>query len=526
MKVLKKHRVKKIQREIFSTLMILVTFMTIITAVFSIWVNLNTEKKNLDENLKNIAQAVSQSDIVISELEGSEKDVEDITCTYLDTMKKSMSNIDVISIVDNKNIRNYHTNKELINTHYDGTVPDFEKFGYSAYVESSKGPSGSQRRAYAPVYDSNGNYIGFVIAVMLNRNINRIIFNTIFIHIVCTAGVIAFAVLLSYILSNRIKKQLLGYEPDTFTAMFSIRDNILESLEEGLVVVDKDQKLIYMNKSAEKMLEGQNDIVNNMCLKNTVEKGEKNLHMPLHFIENADIIADNIPIMENGSIEGALCILRDRTELTRIAEDLSGVRFLVESMRANNHDFTNKLHVILGLIQMGKTQEASEYITNLTSIQQSFIHRIMKDIDDPSVAALLIGKYSRSAELNVQFSIEKGSHLHRDDISLPSCDLITIIGNLIENALDSLNSTTKQPKQLSIGIFTQPHAMIINVDDTGMGIPDDIKEDIFKNGFSTKGEGRGTGLYIVNSLIKKYNGTISVESEKDTGTSFTVTLTD
>ena len=150
----------------------------------------------------------------------------------------------------------------------------------------------------------------------------------------------------------------------------------------------------------------------------------------------------------------------------------------------------------------------------------------MKDIDDPSVAALLIGKYSRSAELNVQFSIEKGSHLHRDDISLPSCDLITIIGNLIENALDSLNSTTKQPKQLSIGIFTQPHAMIINVDDTGMGIPDDIKEDIFKNGFSTKGEGRGTGLYIVNSLIKKYNGTISVESEKDTGTSFTVTLTD
>ena len=104
-----------------------------------------------------------------------------------------------------------------------------------------------------------------------------------------------------------------------------------------------------------------------------------------------------------------------------------------------------------------------------------------------------------------------------------------IIGNLIENALDSLDSldsASGQPKQLSIGIFTQPHAMIINVDDTGTGISDDIRDEIFKNGFSTKGEGRGTGLYIVNELIKKYNGTVSLESEPDTGTTFTVTLTD
>lgn len=525
MKVLKKRPVKKIQREIFSTLMILVSFMTIIIVFFSIWVNLSTEKRSLDENLKNIAQAVSQSSIVQTELENSGKPVADITCTYLDTMKHSMSNIDVISLVDSSNIRNYHTNKELINTVYDGTVPDFEKHSFSAYVESNTGPSGSQRRAYAPVFDDEGNYCGFVIAVMLNTSINRIILSTIFIHLVCTAGVIVFALVLSYVLTKRIKERLLGYEPDTFSAMFSIRDNILESLEEGILAVDKDENILYMNKSAEKMLDGQENIVADMSLGNTLENGERCMHIPLHFVKNSDVVADKIPVMENGKTEGALCILRDRTELTRIAEDLSGVKFLVESMRANNHDFTNKLHVILGLIQMGNNQEASEYITNLTSIQHSFIHRIMKHIEDPTVCALLIGKYSRCAELDVQFSIEKESCLHRDDIALPSGDLVTIIGNLIENALDSLNSTTRQPKQLSIGIFTQPYAMIINVDDTGTGIPDEIKNDIFRNGFSTKGEGRGTGLYIVNELIKKYNGTISVESEVDTGTSFTVTLT-
>jgi len=517
---------KKIQREIFNTMMILVSFMTALIAFISIWVNLVSERKSLDENLKNIAQAVSQSAIVQNEIENRDIVDSDIICTYLYTMERSMSNIDVISLVDRNNVRNYHTNKELIGTDYDGTIPDFKKYGYNAYVENSTGPSGLQRRAYAPVYNDEGEYTGFVITVMLNKNVNKIVLRTIFIHMVCTIGVIILAAFLSDILSERIKERLHGYEPDTFAAMFSIRDNILESLEEGIVAVNKDMKLLYMNKSAEEMLNGQDNIVADMSLENVLKTGQKNLHIPLHFIKNSDIIADKIPVMEDGKTEGVLCILRDRTELTRIAEDLSGTKFLVESMRANNHDFTNKLHVILGLIQMGRTKEASEYITNLTSVQQSFIHRIMKNIEDPNVCALLIGKYSRSAELDVRFSIEKESHLHRKDISLLSVDLVTIIGNLIENALDALNSTDKQPKNLTIGIYTQPHAMIINVDDTGTGISDNVRNKIFENGFSTKGEGRGNGLYIVSELIKKYNGTISVDSEENIGTSFTITLTD
>ena len=207
-------------------------------------------------------------------------------------------------------------------------------------------------------------------------------------------------------------------------------------------------------------------------------------------------------------------------------EDLSGVKYLVESMRANNHDFTNKLHVILGLIQMGRTNEACEYITNITSIQQTVIHSIVKNIDDPSVAALLIGKDSRAAELNIKFTLEGGSRLSRNDISLPSGDLITIIGNLTENAMDSLNEKNELPKELTVGIFTKPHAMIITVDDTGNGISEENREKIFENGFSTKGDGRGTGLHLIKQLIEKHNGTISVESEEGVGTSFTVTLTD
>ncbi len=506
--------------------MILVSFMTVLIAGTSIIVNVQTERKNLDENLKNAAGAISQSSIITEELKNTGTAASELTCSYLDAVKHSMSNIDVISLIDAENIRNYHSGKQLTGTVYDGTIPDFSEHDCSAYVESSTGPSGSQRRAYAPVYDENGQYAGFVIAVMLNTSINRIVLSTVLVHLVCVSGIIVFAVLLSYMLSKRIKQKLLGYEPDTFSTMFIIRDSILDSLEEGIVAADSSGSITYMNSSAAEMLEGQTDISDGIDFRTTIASGIKSLHVPLHFIKNSDIIADKIPVFENGKTEGLICILRDKTELTRIADDLSGVRFLVESMRANNHDFTNKLHVILGLIQMGKTTEACEYITNLTSIQQSFIHRIMKNIEDPNVCALLIGKYSRCAELNVNFIIEKESHLYRDDISLPSGDLVTITGNLIENALDALNESDSTPKQLTVGIFTQPHAMIINVDDTGTGMTDEIKENVFLNGVTTKGEGHGSGLYIVNELIKKHNGTISVESELGAGTSFTVTLTD
>lgn len=175
---------------------------------------------------------------------------------------------------------------------------------------------------------------------------------------------------------------------------------------------------------------------------------------------------------------------------------------------------------------MGNVKEASEYIMHITSIQQTLIHNIMKNIEDPSVAALLIGKYARAAELNIRFTLKSGSKLSRNDISLMSGDLVTIIGNLLEYAMDSMNQITNLTKELSVGIFTEPHAILISVDDTGKGISPENQKRIFENGFSTKGNGRGTGLFVVNNLIKKYGGTISVESESDAGTSFTVTLTD
>ena len=128
-----------------------------------------------------------------------------------------------------------------------------------------------------------------------------------------------------------------------------------------------------------------------------------------------------------------------KKQFLEFAEDLEGTKFLVDSMRANNHDFTNKLHVILGLIQIGEYEKAQSYIENISIIQRETISNVMNSIDNASFAALLIGKIARASECNVKFILDENLHFCSDDIDVPSEALITITGNLIDNALDAMN---------------------------------------------------------------------------------------
>ncbi|MBQ0039247.1 MAG: Spo0B domain-containing protein [Treponema sp.] len=205
-------------------------------------------------------------------------------------------------------------------------------------------------------------------------------------------------------------------------------------------------------------------------------------------------------------------------------EDFEGTKFLVDSMRANNHDFTNKLHVILGLIEIGQYKQAQNYIQNISIIQRETVTFVMHNIENPSLAALLIGKIARASECNVKFLLQENSRYRQEDIDIPSEALVTITGNLIDNALDSMNNSNNKTRELSVGIFTTPAKLLILVQDSGTGIAEGFKEKIFDNGFSTKGTGRGVGLFHTKQLIESLGGEIIVESEVGKGSCFTVKL--
>lgn len=522
---------KGIQHQFFRTQLILIISLSVILGLAGTFINLQFETEKRDRNLQNVATAIARSPILMESHSYIENHIL-ILQEYLDSLKETLDDIDVISIVDKNQIRIYHSTHTLIGTTYDGTIPKFEEPANDYYTVDETGPSGNQRRAYAAIYNEDGEYIGFVMAIMLMENIKQEHLQMFSLFSLITIVVILIELLLSGELSEKIKKSLMGYEPDVFTTMYKMRDSILETLDEGILAINKDGILQFANHAAIRMLKTNEntdwigkdiEIIGDAILSNTMKYGKREFHVN---ISKSDIILDRVPVMENEQIVGAIAILHNQAEYTKLMEDLSGTRYLVDSMRANNHDFTNKLHVILGLIQMEMYDQATAYIQNITLVQRKNISNIMNAIQDPAVAALLIGKLARASELNVKLILREGSYYSSADLHLPSEMLITVIGNLLNNAFESMNEEHEfeTQKELLFGIYSRPGAILITVDDTGSGIsPKDIPH-IFENGYSTKGENRGTGLYQVKTMVENFGGTITVESQEGIGTSFSISF--
>ena len=543
-----KNSLNDIRHEIQRVQLILIIVTTILMSVGGAVVNVNASDKAFDQSLEDTAELISRL------YKFMKNDEPQQLCNYMDSVVQKLPEVDVVSIVDKNNVRLYHTNHSLIHKTYDGTHPDFDSHPYGHYTESDTGPSGPQRRTYCAIYDDNGNYMGFIMTIALKTSIQTVTHKIVLLFLVVTIAAIIIEIAICRAFSRKLKKRLLGYEPDTFSSMFKIRENILESIYDGIIAVDSEKNIQFANKAAKKMLncdtgtgtEGETaeateaqkvsqikqQVFVDKFLSGVMEEGNAMLGLQEETEDGTALMVDCLPIKENDSSEsgGAVAILHDRTEYTRLMEELSGTKYLVDSMRANNHDFTNQLHVILGLIQIGDYDKAVSYIENISIIQRQTLSTVMNAVDNSSFAALLIGKIARASECNVKFILKEGIRFKSSEISVPSEALVTIAGNLIDNALDAMNmqladmGDLNRARELVFGVFTKPGELLITVQDTGCGIPEEIGERIFEKGFSTKGSGRGVGLYHTKQLIESLGGTITFESEKDIGTSFVVSL--
>ena len=540
MKKKRKNSLTDIRHEIQRVQLILIIVTTILMSVGGAVVNVNASDKAFDQNLEETAA-------LITRIYGFMKDAprRDL-CICMDSIADDLADVDVISIVNTDNMRIYHTNHNLIGTEYDGTHPDFSTHKKGFYTESDIGPSGPQRRTYSAIYDDRGNYIGFIMAIMLKTSIRSFTYKIVLLFLSVTVAAILIEIAICRAFSRKLKRRLLGYEPDTFSSMFRIRDNILESTYDGIMAADSNLNIQFANKAAKKLLGCneescdekvsliQQNVFADRFLSEVIKTGNAAFCIQ-HETENGTaLMVDCVPVKEDGIISGAVAILHDRTEYTKLMEELSGTKYLVDSMRANNHDFTNKLHVILGLIQIGEYDKAVSYIENISIIQRETLSTVMHAVDNASFAALLIGKIARASECNVKFILKEGIRFKSSEVAVPSEALVTIVGNLIDNALDAMNMNLNndRPRELEFGVFTKPGTeadagngeLLLTVRDTGCGIPDDIKDRIFEKGFSTKGTGRGVGMYHTKQLVESLGGTISFVSEQDVGTSFMVQL--
>lgn len=216
-------------------------------------------------------------------------------------------------------------------------------------------------------------------------------------------------------------------------------------------------------------------------------------------------------------------LLESMAERVALTEQLTSANAMVETLRTVNHEFKNKLHVILGLMETGNTAAAKDYILDVSLASSDAVSDISHRIPNTAVAALLIGKMMRASELGMTFILKQDTVFLNKTV--PSTEsLVTVLGNLIENAMEELNSGNFPEKRIEIGLYmSEKHTMIL-CDDTGGGIPDDILVRIYDRHTSTKGEGHGNGLHTIREIIDFYEGEIHIDTEAGEGTSIQIDL--
>ncbi|MHB8986863.1 MAG: ATP-binding protein [Eubacteriales bacterium] len=444
-----------------------------------------------------------------------------------------VTGVDYIVIVDMEGTRYSHPVEDRIGQKF--SDPDLgPSLANNEYISSAEGVLGPSVRAFVPVkVDEGTRQVGVVIVGILTPTIYTILKN-IQLQIFYSLGTgLIVGLLGSIYLARKIKNAMFSMEPEEIAKLLQERTAIFQAMGEGIIAIDTESRITVANKEAKRIIGRENedilgrkirDIVPNTPLPEVLQTGMAQLNQEM-VINNTVILVNRVPIRVKDSIIGAVSTFQDKTEVNRLAEELTGVKVFIEALRVQNHEHMNKLHTIAGLVQLEKYQQAVDYIFDLTEEQQEMTRLVTRNISDNRVAGLLLGKYNRAKELRVDLVISQDSRLKSLPANLDGSALVVIIGNLIENALDAVRQETGGTRKVFFSLLDRAGILTISVRDTGPGIPGDIRDSIFKQGFTTKGStSRGLGLYLVKRYVEMAGGTIDFSSKEGGGTEFAVSI--
>lgn len=434
-------------------------------------------------------------------------------------MKKS---IDYIVIANTHNIRIYHPDKNLIGKAFVGGDERDAINGFrNSYVTTFKGHPDIQKRAFHSVRNRSGKIIGFVMTSTSTKSIERHK-KEIVASAVCFLTIsLATGLFLAYGISVNIRRILLGYEPTTFAQMYLQREEILDKLNEGIFVVNENKKIIYKNLPAKSYIKESILEESSPLYAGAAESFHSNIIISWSMVEIEDksFLVSMVPLRPLENLDAVMVILRNRTEFVNLTEQLTGLNHIIDALRANTHEFRNKLHIISGLLQLGENSQAIEFINEESAEKNG--QNILRLIQDKTIAALLIGKSNRAAELNINFELRSDSNLPEKNSFLSTKELTLIIGNLIENSFEAMNDRNGE-KQVEFFVGVNKQGLTIIIDDTGCGMTDDEIKQINEGSYTTKGAGHGYGMKLIREVVDRHKGFLQIDSEKNAGTSITI----
>jgi sensor histidine kinase regulating citrate/malate metabolism len=310
--------------------------------------------------------------------------------------------------------------------------------------------------------------------------------------------------------------------------MYEYYRAVLGAVREGLLLVDSEQRVELVNDEARRLLALPQDVEG---------RSLDELGLPpglVSAVEQRTAVADQTyvlgqqvlvlsasPAYWDQAQVGAVVTVRDRTELQAVTGELDLVRGLTESLRAQNHEAANRLHTIVSLVEMGRAEQAVEFATSELEVAQGLADEMVSAVDEPVLAALLLGKTAQAAERGIDLEIAGGLPA---EVPVDPRDLVTLVGNLVDNAFDAVAETrATTPQRVRVSLAGDAGSLHVEVDDSGTGISPDDRAHVLERGWSSKAqEGRGIGLAMVSQVVSRHGGTLEVTDSPLGGARFVV----
>jgi two-component system, CitB family, sensor kinase len=438
-----------------------------------------------------------------------------------------------IAVADEDGIRLTHPNPERIGERL-STDPSDALAGRTV-ITTETGTLGPTVRAKVPIFDEDRAVIGLVSAGISTSEINRHTWLSQRPVILLGAGALALGVVASVVVGRRLRRKTFGLAPSEIATLYEHREAMLLAIREGVVTLDAEGRITLINGEARRLLGIEGD-VEGVRLTDRVRSIQLAALLDGRYegattivSQGRVLVVSRRPVSVRDRQIGAVITLRDRTELEGLVSELASVKGMADSLRAKTHEYSNRMHTIAGLIELGYVHEAARYATDESRLAQALSESYANDLGDPTLVALLMSKSAVAAERGIELRVVRDEAMLTARL-VDAHDAVTVIGNLIDNAFDAVLIGGRDESWVEIDLRADGTTLIVSVRDSGPGVAAEDAAHIFEYGYSTKTSAedgvrwQGIGLALVAETAERHGGTVSLVPEDRRGASFVVTL--
>lgn len=400
-----------------------------------------------------------------------------------------------------------------------------------AYVSKAVGTLGPSMRGKVPIFANSGKVIGVVSVGYLQETVESVTEGYLQRVLLWVFGLFLFGGIGTWLIARNVKQSIFGLEPVEIARLFRERNAILDSIREGVVAINDKGQVTMLDHEAAKILKippesgigtSIESILPQTRMLEVLKSGEEQFDQEM-IIGGIEVIVNRVPIWQNDRVAGVVSSFRRKDEIDRMAQELTQIQEYSEVLRTQTHEYSNKLHTLAGLIQLGSHQEALDLIGRETSGYQELLGTLAETVPEPLLSAIILGKYNRAQELRVIFELDPESRMIDIPKKINREKIVTILGNLLENALEAAQENTSGKRMVQLSMTDFGNDLIFEVEDSGSGIEDESVDLSLQHGFTTKsGTGRGIGLSLVHENLKYLGGHLTVVRSSLGGMRFTI----